>query len=160
MSDLFPACPQCGSEYTYETGALLTCPMCGYEWSSHSGSDMHRGSDLHRGSDTDSDSDTHMDANAEAAGDPDAYGIGEAPESLDAGPVIRDAVGNVLEDGDTVAIAKDVKVKGAGGGTLKIGTKVRGIRLAPGGPNGHDIDAKVPGFGQMMLKSSVVKKVT
>ena len=158
MSDLFPACPECGSEYTYETGALLTCPMCGYEWSSHSGSDMHRGSDT--GSDTDSDSDTYMDADAEAAGDPDAYGIGEAPESLDAGPAIRDAVGNVLEDGDTVAIAKDVKVKGAGGGTLKIGTKVRGIRLAPGGPNGHDIDAKVPGFGQMMLKSSVVKKVT
>lgn len=72
---------------------------------------------------------------------------------------IRDAFGTVLEDGDTVTIVKDLKVKGAGG-ALKIGTKVRGIRLVPDGADGHDIDARVPGFGQMMLKSSVVKKVT
>lgn len=73
--------------------------------------------------------------------------------------VIKDAVGNVLEDGDTVSIVKDLKVKGAGGGTVKVGTKVRGIRLISDGVGDHDIDAKVPGFGQMQLKSSVVKKV-
>ena len=73
--------------------------------------------------------------------------------------VVKDSVGNVLADGDTVSIAKDLKVKGAGGGTVKVGTKVRGIRLITDGVGDHDIDAKVPGFGQMQLKSSVVKKV-
>lgn len=72
--------------------------------------------------------------------------------------VIKDAVGNPLADGDSVTIAKDLKLKGAGGGTLKAGTKVRSIRLDPNGPDGHDIDATVPGFGRMHLKSSVVKK--
>ena len=70
--------------------------------------------------------------------------------------VIRDAVGNILNDGDTVTIIKDLKVKGSSG-PLKIGTKATNIRLVP--ENGdHDIDAKVEGFGPMMLKSSVVKK--
>ena len=73
--------------------------------------------------------------------------------------VVKDSVGNVLADGDTVSIAKDLKVKGSGGGTVKVGTKVRGIRLITDGVGDHDIDAKVPGFGQMQLKSSVVKKV-
>lgn len=70
---------------------------------------------------------------------------------------IRDAVGNVLQDGDTVTIAKDLKVKGAQG-TLKVGTKVRGIRIAQGFGD-HDIEGKVDGFGLLQLKSSVVKKV-
>ena len=74
-------------------------------------------------------------------------------------PAITDAVGNVLDDGDIVTIIKDLKVKGAGGGVVKVGTKVRGIRLISDGVGDHDIDAKVPGFGQMQLKSSVVKKV-
>lgn len=73
--------------------------------------------------------------------------------------VIKDSVGNVLEDGDTVTIVKDLKIKGAGAGTIKVGTKVRGIRLIADGVGDHDIDAKVPGFGQLQLKSSVVKKV-
>lgn len=72
---------------------------------------------------------------------------------------IKDAVGNTLEDGDAVTIHKDLKLKG-GGGTLKSGTKVRSIRLDPSGPDGHDIEANVPGFGRMHLKSSVVKKST
>jgi protein PhnA len=72
---------------------------------------------------------------------------------------IKDAVGNVLADGDTVTIVKDLKVKGAGGGVVKLGTKVRGIRLIEDGVGDHDIDATVPGFGRMQLKSSVVKKV-
>jgi len=85
-----------------------------------------------------------------------AAGAAEAAES---GPAVTDAVGNVLLDGDTVTIVKSLKVKGAGGGVVKIGTKVRGIRLISDGVGDHDIDAKVPGFGQMQLKSSVVKKV-
>ncbi|MGO1505222.1 MAG: PhnA domain-containing protein, partial [Brachybacterium sp.] len=52
----------------------------------------------------------------------------------------------------------DLKVKGGGGGAIKVGTKVRGIRLIEP-VDGHDIDATVPGFGAMKLKSSVVKKV-
>ncbi len=73
--------------------------------------------------------------------------------------VVKDAVGNPLADGDTVTIVKDLKVKGAGGGVVKVGTKVRGIRLIDDGVGDHDIDATVPGFGRMQLKSSVVKKV-
>ncbi|WP_338423118.1 PhnA domain-containing protein [Arthrobacter sulfonylureivorans] len=72
---------------------------------------------------------------------------------------INDAVGNVLADGDTATIVKDLKVKGAGGGVVKVGTKVRGIRLIEDGVGDHDIDATVPRFGRMQLKSSVVKKV-
>jgi len=71
---------------------------------------------------------------------------------------VKDAVGNVLSDGDTVTVIKDLKVKGAGGGVVKVGTKVRGIRLLDEPVNDHDIDATVPGFGRMQLKSSVVKK--
>lgn len=73
--------------------------------------------------------------------------------------IVKDANGNVLEDGDTVTVIKDLKVRGAGGGVIKVGTKVSGIRLISDGVGDHDIDAKVPGLGQMQLKSSVVKKV-
>ena len=72
---------------------------------------------------------------------------------------IKDAVGNKLADGDAVTVVKDLKVKGAGGGVVKVGTKVRGIRLISDGVGDHDIDANVPGFGRIQLKSSVVKKV-
>ncbi len=71
--------------------------------------------------------------------------------------VIKDAVGNVLADGDTVTIVKDLKVKGSAT-AIKVGTKVRNIRLIEG-VGDHDIDCKVDGFGPMQLKSSVVKKV-
>jgi protein PhnA len=70
--------------------------------------------------------------------------------------VIKDASGNVLADGDDVTIIKDMKVKGSSN-TLKVGTKVRSIRLVDG-PGDHDIEAKVDGFGPMNLKSSIVKK--
>ncbi|MDZ7884940.1 MAG: zinc ribbon domain-containing protein YjdM [Mycobacterium sp.] len=85
-----------------------------------------------------------------------APGVDEASVS---GDVVTDSVGNPLADGDTVTIVKSLKVKGAGGGVVKIGTKVGGIRLISDGVGDHDIDAKVPGFGRMQLKSSVVKKV-
>ena len=115
MSETLPPCPECASEYTYESGALLACPMCGHEWSS----------------------------------EPEA-GPGTTRR------VIKDAVGNVLQDGDTVTVIKDLKVKG-GAGPIKVGTKVRNIRLVDG-VGDHDIDCKVDGFGPMQLKSSVVKK--
>lgn len=70
---------------------------------------------------------------------------------------VKDVSGNELADGDTVTIAKDLKVKGSAT-SIKVGTKVRNIRLISP-VDGHDIEAKVDGFGQMMLKSSVVKKV-
>ena len=69
---------------------------------------------------------------------------------------VRDAFGNILKDGDTVTIVKDLKVKGAST-AIKIGLKVKDIRVVEE-VNGHNIEAKVPGFGQMMLKSEVVKK--
>ncbi|MEC7793861.1 zinc ribbon domain-containing protein YjdM [Pseudooceanicola nitratireducens] len=70
--------------------------------------------------------------------------------------VIRDAVGNVLADGDTVTVIKDLKLRGTSQ-VVKVGTKVTNIRLVPGD---HDIDCKVPGHGQIGLKSQFVKKVT
>ena len=72
--------------------------------------------------------------------------------------VVKDAHGNVLKDGDSVTIIKDLKVKGASS-AIKMGTKVKDIRIVDA-VNGHNIDAKVPGFGSMMLKSEVVKKCT
>lgn len=81
----------------------------------------------------------------------------DSVDEVDTQVVIKDAVGNVLADGDTVTIIKDLKVKGSSS-AIKVGTKVRNIRLV-NGADGHDIDAKVDGFGSMMLKSSVVKKV-
>ncbi|MCO1338697.1 phosphonoacetate hydrolase [Kocuria polaris] len=81
-----------------------------------------------------------------------------APEAAAAAEsVVKDAVGNVLADGDSVSIVKTMKVKGAQS-ALKAGTKVRNIRLVNGSGD-HDIAAKVDGFGQMELKSSIVKKI-
>ncbi|MCB5292088.1 zinc ribbon domain-containing protein YjdM [Arthrobacter sp. SO3] len=70
---------------------------------------------------------------------------------------IKDAVGNILADGDTVTVIKDLKIKGSST-VIKVGTKVRGIRLV-NGVGDHDIDCKVDGVGPMQLKSSVVKKI-
>jgi protein PhnA len=114
MDDALAPCPECGSAYTYESGALLVCPECAHEWEPSA---------------------------AEASGD----------------RVVRDAVGNVLTDGDTVTVVKDLKVRGSTV-SIKVGTKVRNIRLVDG-VGDHDIDCKVDGFGPMQLKSSVVKKV-
>ena len=68
--------------------------------------------------------------------------------------VVRDAVGNVLQDGDSVTVIKDLKVQGSSL-VVKVGTKVRNIRLVDGD---HDIDCKVDGVGQMGLKSEFVRK--
>ncbi|MBT5331785.1 MAG: alkylphosphonate utilization protein [Porticoccaceae bacterium] len=79
-------------------------------------------------------------------------GVGVEAE---AAKLVRDSNGNPLKDGDTVSVIKDLKVKGASS-MLKIGTKVKNIRLVEGD---HDIDCKIDGFGPMKLKSEFVKKV-
>lgn len=112
MSQL-PPCPACGSEYTYEDGALLVCPECAHEWS---------------------------------LGDTATAGVDK---------VVVDANGNTLQDGDTVTVIKDLKVKGSSL-VVKVGTKVKNIRLVDGD---HDIDCKITGIGAMKLKSEFVKKV-
>ena len=109
MSTL-PACPECGSQYTYEDGALYVCPECANEWS--------------------------------------------ASETIEEGLVVRDSNGNLLADGDTITVIKDLKVKGSSS-VVKVGTKVKNIRLVEGD---HDIDCKVTGIGAMKLKSEFVKK--
>ncbi len=68
--------------------------------------------------------------------------------------VFKDASGNVLQDGDTVTLIKDLKLKGSSG-VIKVGTKVKNIRLIDGD---HDIDCKIEGFGAMQLKSEFVRK--
>lgn len=115
MADL-PPCPQCGSAFVYEDGALLICPECAHEWSL----------------------------------------TGSADDADDSDGIVRDANGTELKDGDTVTVIKDLKVKGSSS-VVKVGTKVKGIRLVKGD---HDIDCKIPGIGQMGLKSQFVKKVT
>ena len=70
-------------------------------------------------------------------------------------PAIVDANGNALQDGDTVTVIKDLKVKGSSL-VVKVGTKVKNIRLVEGD---HDIDCKIAGVGAMKLKSQFVKKV-
>ena len=68
--------------------------------------------------------------------------------------VVKDANGNILSDGDSVTVIKDLKVKGSSS-ALKVGTKVKNIRLVEGD---HNIDCKIDGFGAMKLKSEFVKK--
>ncbi len=114
MTDL-PKCTKCGSEYTYENGALYICPECGHEW---------------------------------------AVNVEEENETIQS--VVKDAHGNVLQDGDSVTIIKDIKVKGSSS-AIKVGIKVKNIRLVDE-VNGHNIEAKVPGFGAMLLKSEIVKR--
>jgi protein PhnA len=69
--------------------------------------------------------------------------------------VVRDAHGTVLQDGDSVTVIKDLKIRGSSS-VVKVGTKVKAIRLVDDGD--HDIDCKIDGFGAMQLKSAFVKK--
>ena len=78
-----------------------------------------------------------------------------ADSAADDDKVIKDSVGNVLQDGDTITVIKDLKVKGSSL-VVKVGTKVKGIRLCDGD---HDIDCKIDGIGAMKLKSEFVRKV-
>jgi protein PhnA len=78
----------------------------------------------------------------------------ETENTNDETKVVKDANGNILNDGDSVTVIKDLKVKGTSL-VVKIGTKVKSIRLVEGD---HDIDCKIEGFGAMKLKSEFVKK--
>ena len=115
MDETLPPCPECASEFTYESGALLACPMCAHEWA-------------------------------------DEPPVEEAEDGI---AIIKDAFGAVLADGDSVTVIKDLKIKGSST-VIKVGTKVRGIRLVQG-VGDHDIDCRIEGVS-MQLKSSVVKK--
>jgi len=123
MTDALPPCPKCNSPYSYEDGLLLVCPECGHEWSV-------------------------LRSLGEAGS---AEGGSDSEEA--GGRVWKDSVGNILADGDSVTVIKDLKFRG---GVVKVGTKVKGIRLVEGD---HDIDCKVPGIGQMGLKTEFVKKI-
>ena len=77
-----------------------------------------------------------------------------ATESAESGLIVKDAHGNLLADGDTVTVIKDLKVKGSSS-VVKVGTKVKNIRLVEGD---HNIDCRIDGIGAMQLKSEFVKK--
>ncbi|GLS14571.1 MULTISPECIES: zinc ribbon domain-containing protein YjdM [Hydrogenophaga] len=77
-----------------------------------------------------------------------------APAGAEEARVWKDAFGNVLADGDSVTLVKDLKLKGSSA-VIKVGTKVKNIRLVEGD---HDIDCKIDGFGAMQLKSAFVRK--
>ena len=77
-----------------------------------------------------------------------------AADSGEQARVWRDANGNTLQDGDSVTVIKDLKIKGSSS-VVKVGTKVKNIRLIDGD---HDIDCKIDGIGAMQLKSEFVKK--
>lgn len=81
---------------------------------------------------------------------------GAEAEPVEVARVVKDANGNVLQDGDTVSVIKDLKVRGSSA-VVKVGTKVRNIRIVEGD---HDIDCKIEGIGAMQLKSEFVRKVT
>lgn len=79
----------------------------------------------------------------------------ESAQDLDESvALVKDAVGNVLQDGDTVTVVKDLKIKGSSQ-VVKVGTKVRNIKITGGD---HDIDCRIDGIGSMQLKSAFVKK--
>jgi protein PhnA len=77
-----------------------------------------------------------------------------AAENTEAETVVRDAFGNTLQDGDSITVIKDLKIKGSSL-VVKVGTKVKNIRIVSGD---HDIDCKIDGIGAMQLKSEFVKK--
>ncbi|MDP2785240.1 MAG: zinc ribbon domain-containing protein YjdM [Sulfurimicrobium sp.] len=82
------------------------------------------------------------------------WGAAASTESLEEKRVVKDAFGTVLNDGDSVTVIKDLKLKGSSS-VVKGGTKVKNIRLVEGD---HDIDCKIDGIGAMSLKSEFVKK--
>lgn len=78
-------------------------------------------------------------------------------QALEQQEIIKDANGNVLVDGDSVTVIKDLKIKGSSS-VVKVGTKVKTIRLITDASDGHNIDCKIDGIGAMKLKSEFVKK--
>ncbi len=122
-------CPKCNSENIYFDGSIWTCPECFYEWNQQ---------------------DEAVNKTVNSA-------VNRSEESIEEPQGVSDAYGNALQNGDTVTIVKDLKVKGSSS-VVKVGTKVKNIRLMDAG-DGHDISCKIDGFGAMNLKSEYVKKV-
>ncbi|MDN3505364.1 MAG: zinc ribbon domain-containing protein YjdM [Rhabdochlamydiaceae bacterium] len=87
-----------------------------------------------------------------------AYEWSAETEVREEGFIVKDANGQILNDGDNVTVVKDIKVKGSST-PMKVGLKIKGIRLVDG-PDGHNIEVKAKGFGQLYLKSQLVKKST
>ncbi|MFA5495278.1 MAG: zinc ribbon domain-containing protein YjdM [Porticoccaceae bacterium] len=83
------------------------------------------------------------------------WSMDAAADGGEAEKVFKDANGNILQDGDSITVIKDLKVKGSSL-VVKVGTKVKNIRLVDGD---HDIDCKIDGVGAMKLKSEFVKKI-
>ncbi len=109
---------------------LPNCPKCGSEYTYNDG---------------------NMTICSECAHEWSADG---SNDNNDDAKVIKDSNGNILQDGDTVTVIKDLKVKGSSL-VVKVGTRVKNIRLVDGD---HDIDCKIDGIGAMKLKSEFVKK--
>ena len=93
----------------------------------------------------------------ECAHEWNAAAAAEAAAEVEGDEVVKDAHGTVLQDGDSVTVVKDLKVKGSSS-MVKVGTKVKQIRLIPGASDGHNIACKIDGFGAMNLKSEFVRK--
>jgi protein PhnA len=108
---------------------LPNCPKCGSEY-------------------------TYLDGNMYVCPECSHEWSSDAQSTSDDERVIKDAFGNVLQDGDSITVIKDLKVKGTSS-VVKVGTKVKNIRLVDGD---HDIDCKIDGIGAMKLKSEFVKK--
>jgi protein PhnA len=111
---------------------LPNCPKCGSEYTYEDGSLLIC-------------PECGYEWSADAADTPEEEGL-----------VVKDAHGNILSDGDSVTVIKDLKVKGSQSG-IKAGTKIKNIRLVEGN-DGHNIDCKVPGIGGIKLKQEFVKK--
>jgi len=133
MSEL-PPCPNCKSPYAYPSDALLMCPECGHEWN------------------PEEETATAVDNLPE---EETATAVDNLPEEEQNASVVKDANGNVLQNGDSVTVIKDLPVKGAPKPVIKAGTKAKNIRLVD---RDHNIDCKIDGFGSMALKSEFVKK--
>lgn len=165
MSNL-PKCPKCGSEYTYEDGNMFVCPECAHEWSKEAIAETGEEglvvaapalSSFSRPSSLESPGLAFRGSPArrdERSLDVRPFPPRPCARGIRASCSSKDAHGNVLHDGDTVTVIKDLKVKGSSS-VVKVGTKVKYIRLVEGD---HNIDCKIDGIGPMNLKSEFVKK--
>lgn len=81
----------------------------------------------------------------------------ESQKEAEEAALVRDVNGNILETGDSVTVIKDINVKSATS-NLKMGTRIKNIRIVDGADN-HNLEAKVEGFGVLLLKSQFVKKL-
>lgn len=124
-------CPKCNSENIYADANLWICPECGHEWSQFASAQ---------------ESESQMKSKSGTSGQGDGQNDG----------LIRDAHGNVLSNGDSVTVIKELRIKGSSS-VVKVGTKVKNIRLSDG-DDGHNISCKIDGIGAMNLKSEFVKK--